>query len=114
MAGMNDVGEMGETLRSLAEEAREAASRFAEQVELERRMRENPLAVLGVAAAAGFVLGGGLWPTLRPFVKAAARAALSPTNLLAVGAALGAMRAAGLREEVPEPAPAPEGGTEPH
>jgi len=58
-------------------------------------MQENPMAVLGVAAAAGVVLGGGLWPILRPFVKAAARAALSPTNLLAIAAALGAMRAAG-------------------
>ena len=94
MAGM-DEADVNETLRSMAEQAREAWGRFAEEVELERRMRENPLAVLGVAAAAGFVLGGGLWPAVRPFVKAAARAALSPANLLAVGAALGAMRAAG-------------------
>src|SRR5512139_2201164 len=97
MAGM-DEADVNETLRSMAEQAREAWGRFAEEVELERRMRESPLAVLGVAAAAGFVIGGGLWPVLRPFVKAAGRAALSPTNLLAVGAALGAMRAAGSRE----------------
>ena len=95
MAGMADMGEMGDTLRSVADEARQAVSRFAEEIELDRRMQENPMAVLGVAAAAGVVLGGGLWPILRPFVKAAARAALSPTNLLAVAAALGAMRAAG-------------------
>ncbi|HYG66871.1 MAG TPA: hypothetical protein VD838_04400 [Anaeromyxobacteraceae bacterium] len=71
------------------------------------------LAVLGVAAAAGFVLGGGLWPLLRPFVKATARAALSPTNLLAVGAALGAMRAAGAQAE-PEPGAAEPGGSQAH
>jgi hypothetical protein len=102
MAGM-DQADVNETLRTVAGQAREAWDRFAEEVELERRMRENPLAVLGVAAAAGFVLGGGLWPVLRPFVKAATRAALSPANLLAVGAAIGALRAAGSREEVPEP-----------
>jgi hypothetical protein len=62
------------------------------------------MTVLLVAAGAGFVLGGGLWPVLRPFVKAAGRAALSPTNLLAIGAAVGALRAAGSEDEVPEPA----------
>jgi hypothetical protein len=67
--------------------------RFVDEVELERRIQENPLAVLGVAAAAGFVLGGGLWPVLRPFARAALRTALSPTNLIAIGAAVGAMRA---------------------
>jgi hypothetical protein len=102
MAGMNDMGEMGDALRTVTEQAREAVTRFAEEVELERRIQESPMAVLGVAAAAGFVLGGGLWPVLRPFVKAAARTALSPTNLLAIGAALGAMRAASAEEELPE------------
>jgi hypothetical protein len=97
---------VNETLRTVAGQAREAWNRFAEEVELERRMRENPLAVLGVAAAAGFVLGGGLWPVLRPFVKAASRAAMSPANLLAVGAAIGALRAASSREGMPEPGPA--------
>jgi hypothetical protein len=97
MAGIGE-GEMNEALRSVAEQAREAWGRFAEEVELERRLRENPMAVLGVAAAAGFVLGGGLWPVMRPFVKAATRAALSPANLLAIGAAVGALRAAN-REE---------------
>jgi hypothetical protein len=104
MAGIEDMGDVNETLRSVAEQAREAWDRFADEVELERRMRETPMAVLGVAAAAGFVLGGGLWPMLRPFVKGAARAALSPANLLAIGAAVGAMRAAGAREEMPEAA----------
>jgi len=79
MAGM-DQADVNETLRTVAGQAREAWNRFAEEVELERRMRENPLAVLGVAAAAGFVLGGGLWPVLRPFVKAATRAAMSPAT----------------------------------
>lgn len=102
MAGMGEA-DVNETLRTVAGQAREVWDRFAEEVELERRMRETPMVVLGVAAAAGFVLGGGLWPVLRPFVKAATRAALSPANLLAVGAAVGALRAAGLRDEVPEP-----------
>lgn len=106
MAGTDDMGEMSETLRTLADEAREAWRRFAEEVELERRMRETPMTVLGVAAAAGFVLGGGLWPALRPLVKVAARATLSPANLLALGAAFGAVRAAAARE--PPPAVAPE------
>lgn len=107
MAGMDD-----ETLRSVAEQARETWDRFAEEVELERRMRESPLTVLGVAAAAGFVLGGGLWPALRPFVKAAARTALSPANLLAIGAAVGAMRAAQGRDGGME-TEAAGGGSEP-
>ena len=110
MAGMDDVGDVNETLRSVADQARETWGRFAEEVELDRRMRESPMAVLGVAAAAGFVLGGGLWPLLRPFVKAAARTALSPTNLLAIGAAVGAMRAAQSRDETRDA----QGASEPH
>ena len=101
MAGIEQMGDVNETLRSVADQAREAWDRFAEEVELERRMQETPLQVLGVAAAAGFVLGGGLWPILRPFMKAAARAALSPANLLAIGAAVGAMRAASAQGDVP-------------
>ncbi len=101
MAGMEQMGDVNETLRSVAEQARDAWGRFAEEVELERRMQETPMTVLGVAAAAGFVLGGGLWPVLRPFVKAATRAALSPANLLAIGAAVGAMRAASSHDEAP-------------
>jgi hypothetical protein len=111
MAGIGETGEMDETLQSVAEQAREVWDRFAEQVELERRLRENPMAVLGVAAAAGFLLGGGLWPVVRPFVRAATRAALSPANLLAIGAAVGALRAASHREEG---AAAPAGGSETH
>ena len=79
MAGIEDMGDVNETLRSVAEQARDAWGRLSEEVELGRRMRENPMAVLGVAAAAGFVLGGGL----------------------AIGAAIGAMRAASSREDVP-------------
>lgn len=92
------LSDVTDALRDLGAEARQAVGRLAEELELERRMKETPLAVLGIAAAAGFVLGGGLWPVLRPFVKAAARTALSPGNLLAIGAALGAMRAAGVRD----------------
>jgi hypothetical protein len=100
-----ELGDLGAALRELSGEARELAERLAQSLELERRMEETPLAVLGVAAAAGFVLGGGLWPVLRPLLKAAARTALSPANVLAVGAALGAMRAAGSRDPAPESAP---------
>jgi hypothetical protein len=100
MAG-GDVAGLGDALRELGAEAREAAARLSESLELERRMEETPLAVLGVAAAVGVILGGGLWPLLRPFVKAAARSALSPANLLAFGAAVGAMRAAGTRAPGP-------------
>jgi hypothetical protein len=103
MTGLGE-GDVNETLRTAAGQARELWDRFAQEVELERRMRETPLTVLAVAAGAGLVLGGGLWPVLRPFVKAAARAALSPTNLLAVGAAVGALRAASTEEGVPSPA----------
>lgn len=87
----------------LGARAREVVVRLAEELELERRMQETPLTMLGVAAAAGLVLGGGLWPLLRPFARAAARAALSPTNLLAIAAALGAMEAAGMRAASPRP-----------
>lgn len=104
-----DVGGLGDALRELGGEAREAAARLSRSLDLERRMEETPLAVLGVAAAVGLVLGGGLWPLLRPFVKAAARSALSPANLLAVGAAVGAMRAASSRERGPV-----QGSTAPH
>lgn len=93
------LDEAGETMRGFVEQAREAVERFAEEVELERRIQENPMAVLGVAAAAGFVLGGGLWPVLRPFARAALRTALSPANLIAIGAAVGAMRAGASQAE---------------
>jgi hypothetical protein len=94
------LADVTDALRDLGAEAREAIGRLAEELELERRMQETPLVVLGIAAAAGFVLGGGLWPVLRPFAKAAARTALSPGNLLAIGAAVGAMRAAGARDSM--------------
>ncbi len=96
-----DLPGLGDAVRELGSEAREAAERLSQSLEIERRMQETPLAVLGVAAAVGLILGGGLWPLLRPFVKAAARSALSPANLLAVGAAVGAMRASAAREPAP-------------
>jgi hypothetical protein len=98
--GAEDVAGM---VSELVEEAQEAFRRVSEELELERRMREQPLAVLGIAAAAGFVLGGGLWPALRPVVRGAVRAALSPANVLAVAAAVGAMRAARQGEEPAAP-----------
>jgi hypothetical protein len=106
--GQGDFSELQDALRELTGEAREALTRLSDELELPRRLREQPMAVLGAAAAAGFVLGGGLWPVLRPFVKAAARSALSPGNLLAVGAALGALRAAQGRTGVEDEQPAPE------
>jgi hypothetical protein len=93
-----DASELGAALAALRDEVLRTAERIGRELELERRLRENPVAVLGVAAGAGFLLGGGLWPVLRPFVKTALRSALSPANLLAVAAALGASRAAA-REE---------------
>ena len=95
------MADVSDALRDLGVELREAMGRLAEDLELERRMQETPMAVLGIAAAAGFVLGGGLWPAVRPFAKAAFRTALSPGNLLAIGAALGAMRVAREREVMP-------------
>jgi hypothetical protein len=106
--GGMDPGELMDGLDALRQEITAAAQRVAEQLELERRMQENPMAVLGIAAGAGFVLGGGLWPLLRPFVKAAAKGVLSPSNLMAITAALGAMRAAADRRESGEGVPATE------
>lgn len=110
MAGQ-EVDELAEALRDLGAEAREAARRLGEELDLDRRMAENPMAVLGVAAAVGFVVGGGVWPLLRPFLKAAVRTALSPANLLAIGAAVGAMRAARAPEEPPVTAGSTSGAT---
>jgi DUF883 C-terminal glycine zipper region len=89
-----DPGEVAEAVAALKDQLLDAAQQASERLEIERRMRENPWMVLGIAAGAGFVLGGGLWPALRPLVKAAGRAAVSPSNLLALAAAFGAMRAA--------------------
>ena len=87
-------GEIVEAASAVRDQLTEAVQQASERLEIERRMRENPWMVLGVAAGAGFLLGGGLWPALRPIVKAAARTALSPSNLLAVAAAVGALKAA--------------------
>jgi hypothetical protein len=107
MRGLEEMGDWGEALRSFGEQAREAVADMAERVELERRMQESPMTVLAIAAGAGFVLGGGLWPVLRPIVKTAARAAMSPANLIAIGAAIGALRAAGEPDEIPAAEPTP-------
>jgi hypothetical protein len=108
--GSFDPGEVAEAVSALKDQLVDAAQQASEQLELERRMRENPWLVLGIAAGAGFVLGGGLWSALRPLVKAAGRTALSPSNLLAIAAALGAMRAAQSGDSeseltTPEPTP---------
>ncbi len=105
--GMEDAAQVGDALRSVGDEAREAIARFAERIELSRRIREQPMTVLAVAAGAGFVLGGGLWPAVRPLGKGAFRAAMSPANLLALAAAVGAMRAADDHEDAAPAEPGP-------
>lgn len=104
-----EPAEILKALRALRDQLTEVAGQLEEKLELERRMEESPLAVLGVAAGAGFLLGGGLWPVLRPFAKALLRGATSPPNLMALAAALGAMKAAQPREgeEPPTPPMAP-------
>jgi hypothetical protein len=89
-----DPGEVAQAVTALKDQLVEAAQQASEKLEIERRVQENPWMVLGIAAGAGFLLGGGLWPALRPLVKAAGRTAMSPSNLLAIAAAFGAMRAA--------------------
>jgi hypothetical protein len=108
--GSFDPGEVAEAVAALKDQLVDAAQQASEQLEIDRRMRENPWLVLGVAASAGFVLGGGLWPALRPLLRAAGRTAISPSNLLALAAALGAMRAAQSSDSdseltTPEPTP---------
>jgi hypothetical protein len=89
--------EILQAVAAVRDQAAEAAHRLAEQLELDRRLRENPMGTLAVAAGAGFVLGGGLWPVLRPFLRAAVRTALSPQNLVALAPAAAAMKAASAR-----------------
>jgi hypothetical protein len=106
--GAFDPTEIVEAAAAMKDQLGELVQQAAERLEIERRMRENPWLVLGIAAGAGFVLGGGLWPALRPMVKAAGRAALAPSNLLAIAAAFGAMRAAaGTDQEDTEPVTPP-------
>jgi hypothetical protein len=85
--------ELIQAIGAIKEEVVSVVENWSEQLELERRMKENPYAVLGIAAAAGFTLGGGLWPLIRPFVKGAVRGMLSPPNLIALATAVGALRA---------------------
>jgi hypothetical protein len=92
--GGMDPGDVIQAVTALKDQLVDAAQQASEKLEIEKRLQENPWLVLGVAAGAGFLLGGGLWPVLRPLVKSAARTAMSPSNLLAIAAALGAMRAA--------------------
>ncbi|HYS82264.1 MAG TPA: hypothetical protein VEM76_16265 [Anaeromyxobacteraceae bacterium] len=89
-----DPQEIAQAVSAVKDQVVRVVQQAGEQLEVERRMHENPWMVLGIAAGAGFLLGGGLWPALRPIVKATARAALSPANLVAIAAAFGAMKAA--------------------
>jgi hypothetical protein len=97
--GSMDPDEIAESVSAVKEQVAEAVQMARERLEIDRRMRDDPWLVLGLAAGAGFILGGGLWPALRPLVKAAARAALAPPNLLAIAAAVGAMLAGQAEEE---------------
>ncbi len=96
--GSMDPSEIAEAFSAVKHQVVDAVQEARERLEIDRRMRENPWVVLG----------GGLWPALRPVVKAAARAAVAPSNLLAIAAALGAMRAVrGDAEEQPSAGEAP-------
>ncbi len=109
--GSIDPSEIAEAVSAVKDQVVEAVQQARERLEIDRRMHEDPWLVLGLAAGAGFVLGGGLWPALRPLMKAAARAAVAPSNLFAIAAAAGAVLAGQVeREETSAgaaPAPAP-------
>jgi hypothetical protein len=94
-----DAEQILDALSALRDQASEALQAAAERLQLERRLRENPMGTLAVAAGAGFVLGGGLWPAVRPFARAAVRTLLSPQNLVALAAAAGALKAATASQE---------------
>lgn len=97
--GSMDPSELLQAASTIKDQLTHAIEQASERLELERRVRENPWTVLAIAAGAGFVLGGGLWPALRPVVRTAARTALAPSNLLAIAAAFGAMRATSGEDE---------------
>jgi hypothetical protein len=103
-----DPGDVVAAVDSLRSQATDAVQRVADQLELERRLQENPMGTLALAAGAGFLLGGGLWPVLRPFAKAMIRTLMSPQNLIAIAAAAGALQAArsGDSGAMPEDGPA--------
>jgi len=92
--GSMDPREIAQAVSAVKDQVVRAVQQAGEKLEVERRMNENPWMVLGLAAGAGFLLGGGLWPALRPILKATVRTALSPANVLAIAAAFGAMKAA--------------------
>lgn len=92
--GSMDPQEIAQAVSAVKDQVVQAVQQASERFEVERRLQENPWMVLGIAAGAGFLLGGGLWPALRPILKATARTALSPSNVIAIAAAVGAMKAA--------------------
>jgi hypothetical protein len=94
LTGLN-TEELVSAIGTLKDEVLEMAQNVSERMELDRRMKQNPYAVLGIAAAAGFTLGGGLWPLMRPFLKGAAKGLMTPANLIALATAIGAVRAKG-------------------
>ena len=105
--GKADPGEIVEAAAVLRDRVTALVQRASERLEVERHVQEDPWAVLAVAAGAGFVLGGGLWPALKPLVKMAGRAALSPVNLLAIAAAIVAVRPSGTDDEGTSDEPLP-------
>ena len=68
--GSMDPSEIAEAFSAVKDQVIDAVQEARERLEIDRRMRESPWVVLGIAAGAGFVLGGGLWPALRPVVNA--------------------------------------------
>lgn len=54
------VGHISSSAQQVWTEARDVVSELKEAVDLRRRMEEHPYAMLGAAAAVGYILGGGL------------------------------------------------------
>src|SRR5262249_44752484 len=54
------VGHISSSAQQVWTEARDAVSDLKQTLDLRRRVEEHPYAMLGAAAAVGFVLGGGL------------------------------------------------------
>lgn len=54
------VGHIGSSAQQVITEARDVVSDLKQTVDLRRRVEQHPYAMLGAAAAVGYVLGGGL------------------------------------------------------
>ncbi len=104
-----DLGREVERVRDdaarLWSDVRELADGVARALDLERRARENPWAVVGAAAGLGFLLGGGLFrPVTNRLIRAGLRLAVLPVaraqiERLVGGAPAGAADEEGYEEE---------------